>query len=604
MFYSISGKLVAKKPQFAAIETNGIGFKIFASPKTLQKLPKIGFEVRFFCHTNIRQDGAELYGFLEEKELEVFELLLSINGVGPKAGLKILEITNIDSLLSAIKQGRSDLLTKAAGIGSKKAQRIVLELQDKIKKQTSDEEITLLEADMDIEKALKNLGYKQKEISEAIKKIPPKTKSVEERLKAALKIIAIFIFTLSIFTFTFFSSNSAFAANGNELRESIDKRNQELQKINSQIQEVQQNLEETKQEGKTLKKELNKVDNQANQIQLGIKSSEVLIEKLGLETESLTGEISGIEEKIKDKRQSIAEIIRKIQERNNQGILFLLLRHKSLVDSAFEMQSLSDLNTSLTNEINEMRVLRGDLSEKKDESIQTKQKKEVEYVNLKYKKQIVDEVKKEKQSLLEQTKNQEKNYQKQLEELEKQQLAISDEISDLEDELRRAFDPSVLPIKRPGVFEWPIKLKKDGGVGRITQHQGEVSRLYKGRPHNGLDIGAPIGTPVYAADDGIIEAVDNNDRSYYRKYQYGKYVFIKHNNNMSTLYAHLSKQVVKEGEAVKRGDLIGYSGNTGYSTGPHLHFGVYWAPSITFKAVSPAAGLVPIGVVIDPEDYL
>lgn len=599
MFYSISGKLIAKKPQFAAIEANGIGFKIFVSPKTLQKLPEINAEVRFFCHTNVRQDGAELYGFLEEKELEVFELLLSINGVGPKAGLKILEITSIDGLLSAIKQGRSDLLTKAAGIGSKKAQRIVLELQDKIKKQTSNEEITLLEADMDIEKALKNLGYKQKEISEAIKKIPPKIKLVEERLKAALKIIAIFIFIIVLF-----SSNSAFAANGNELRESIDKKNQELQKISSQIQEVQQNLEGTKQEGKTLKKELNKVDVQANQIKLGIKSSEVLIEKLGMETESLTGEIAGIEEKIKDKRKSITGIVQEIQERNNQGLLFLLLKSKSLADSAFEMQSLSDLNTSLTNEINEMRVLRGDLSEKKDESIQTKQKKEVEYVNLKYKKQIVDEVKKEKQSLLEQTKNQEKNYQKQLEELEKQQLAISDEISDLEDELRRAFDPSVLPIKRPGIFEWPIKLKKDGGVGRITQHQGEVSRLYKGRPHNGLDIGAPIGTPVYAADDGVIEAVDNNDRSYYRKYQYGKYVLIKHDNNMMTLYAHLSKQVAKEGEVVKRGDLIGYSGNTGYSTGPHLHFGVYWAPSITFKAVSPAAGLVPIGVVIDPEDYL
>lgn len=161
-----------------------------------------------------------------------------------------------------------------------------------------------------------------------------------------------------------------------------------------------------------------------------------------------------------------------------------------------------------------------------------------------------------------------------------------------------------MPIKRPGVFAWPIKLIKDGGVGHITQHQGEVSRLYKGKPHNGLDIGAPLGTPVYAAADGIVKEIGNNDINYYRRYQYGKYILIKHENNLSTLYAHLSRQIISRGANVKKGDLIGYSGNTGYSTGSHLHFGVYWAPSVLMKSVHPAAGLVPIGVVINPEDYL
>ena len=101
-------------------------------------------------------------------------------------------------------------------------------------------------------------------------------------------------------------------------------------------------------------------------------------------------------------------------------------------------------------------------------------------------------------------------------------------------------------------------------------------------------------------------AVDNNDRgvSRWQKYQYGRYVLIKHDNNLSTLYAHLSRQVVARGATVKRGDLIGYSGNTGYSTGPHIHLTVYWAPSVQMKSVPPAAGLVPVGVTIDPNDYL
>lgn len=187
MIYSLSGKLIAKKQNFIVIEVNGIGFKIFVSSETARKLPKIKERISLFCYTSVKQDGIELYGFLMEKELEVFELLLSADGVGPKAGLKILGITKIDSLLAAIKQGRSDLLTRAAGIGDKKAQRIVLELKDKVKHYKSDDEVALMETDTDIEKALKNLGYKQAEIREAIKNIPSKIKKIEDRLKIALK---------------------------------------------------------------------------------------------------------------------------------------------------------------------------------------------------------------------------------------------------------------------------------------------------------------------------------------------------------------------------------------------------------------------------------
>jgi len=79
---------------------------------------------------------------------------------------------------------------------------------------------------------------------------------------------------------------------------------------------------------------------------------------------------------------------------------------------------------------------------------------------------------------------------------------------------------------------------------------------------------------------------------------------IRHNNNLATLYAHLSQQLVKKEMTVKRGDIIGYSDTTGYATGPHLHFGAYWAPSILMKNIPPAAGLVPVGVIINPEDYL
>ncbi|MBI4993625.1 peptidoglycan DD-metalloendopeptidase family protein [Candidatus Wolfebacteria bacterium] len=410
------------------------------------------------------------------------------------------------------------------------------------------------------------------------------------------------IFLFSIFYFLF--SVPVFAASPQELKDAIDKKNSELQKVNFQIQEIQDNLEGVKKEGQTLKKEVVKIDSQVKQLNLGIKSSEITIEKLGLEVEDLQYKISDSEDQIIKKRKGIAEILKLIQSKDRENILVMLLKNETLAQSVLDSQNLDNLNFQLSNGILELQSLRGELNNKLDESSTKKKLKESESFNLKSRKSIAEDLKKNKETLLVQTKNQEKNYQNQLSELEKQQLEISDEISKFEDELRRTFDISLLPIKRPGVFSWPIKLIKDGGIGRITQHQGEVSYLYKGKPHNGLDIGAPIGTPVYAAEDGKVEAVDNNDRSYYRKYQYGKYVFIKHNNNMSTLYAHLSKQVARVGDIVKRGDLIGYSGNTGYSTGAHLHFGVYWSASVVMKSVSPALGLVPIGVIINPEDYL
>ncbi len=411
------------------------------------------------------------------------------------------------------------------------------------------------------------------------------------------------IFLLSTFYFLL-SAVAVFAAAPEELKQSIEQKTQELENINKQIQENQQKLEVVQSEKKTLQKEVSSVQTQIKQIDLGIKSSEINIEKLGLEVESLQYNISDSEKQIIQKKDVIVEILRELQQKENESPLVAFLKNKTLSDGVFEAQTLADLNNNLSMEVDELTSLKDDLTFSLDKTTEKKQERETEHFTLKNKKAIAGEIKKEKQSLLESTKNQEKNYQKQLSELEKQQQAISDEISELEDELRRSFDPSLLPSKRPGILAWPIKLVKDGGIGHITQHQGVASYLYKGKPHNGLDIGAPMGTPVYAAEDGVVEAVDNNDKNYYRKYQYGKYVLIKHNNNMATLYAHLSKQVVGKGVVVKKGELIGYSGNTGYSTGPHLHFGVYWAPSIKMKSILPAAGLVPIGVIINPEDYL
>lgn len=179
-----------KTQQYVVLNVSGIGFKVLISSKTSRNLPKIGSKAKLFCATILTREDIELYGFLRREELEIFELLNSISGVGPKAALKILNEMRLESLLSAISRGRSDLLTRAAGVGQKKANRIILELADKIKKQKSETEIEQMEFEFELEEVLKSLGYKQNEIREVIRKIPIKTKTLQEKIKFALKLLS------------------------------------------------------------------------------------------------------------------------------------------------------------------------------------------------------------------------------------------------------------------------------------------------------------------------------------------------------------------------------------------------------------------------------
>ncbi|MBI5732868.1 peptidoglycan DD-metalloendopeptidase family protein, partial [Candidatus Jorgensenbacteria bacterium] len=250
-----------------------------------------------------------------------------------------------------------------------------------------------------------------------------------------------------------------------------------------------------------------------------------------------------------------------------------------------------------------LRGLQAEFKDKLVEGQNKKREREIEQGSLLNRQDIVVDQKEEKKKLLSQTNNQEKIYQQQVADLDKKQEEISKTIETFEDQLRTSFDPSLLPIKRPGVFNFPVIDPV------ITQYYGPTKfaeRAYRTKIHTGVDFRARVGTPIFAALDGKIVTVDNNDRgvSRWNRYQYGRYIVIEHDNNLSTLYAHLSRTVVKKGDAVQRGALIGYSGNSGYTFGPHLHMGLFWTPSIQFRRVPPAQGFVPIGVTIDIKDYL
>ncbi len=404
-----------------------------------------------------------------------------------------------------------------------------------------------------------------------------------------------FRFFIVILIFTFSSLNLVVAATPDELKKSIDEKSQQLQEINNQIKENQKTLETVQGQGRTLQNEIKQTDYNINQLNLGIRSSEITIDKLALEINSLQYEIADAEAEINLKREAIAKILQEFQKTEDETPLVIFLRSKSLADSVFEVQNLTDLNTGLRAEIENLRQVKEEMADKMDQSANKKKLTEVESSNLKNRKVILNDVKEERKDLLTQTKNQEKIYQSIISDLQERQMELAEEINILEENLRLSFDPSVLPGKRPGVLAYPLTSIY------VTQEYGQTAFArwaYKTGFHNGMDFRASIGTPILAAEDGEVMAVGNNGNV-----QYGKYVLIKHNNNLATIYGHLSRQIVKSGSTVKRGQVIGYSGNTGYSTGPHLHFGVYWASSVSLKSFS-GAGLVPVGVTVNPADYL
>lgn len=189
MIGSIRGKIILKTEKFLIVETGGVGYKISVSPDVLSSAKKLGDEIMLFVHTHVREDILDLYGFLDRKELEFFEMLLNVSGIGPKGALAILGIASIETLKRAISTGDTGYLTKISGIGKKTAEKIVIELRDKVAGQMKGEkEGGSLQEELDSLEALKSLGYSQNEAREALKKVP-EDGSVNVKVREALKIL-------------------------------------------------------------------------------------------------------------------------------------------------------------------------------------------------------------------------------------------------------------------------------------------------------------------------------------------------------------------------------------------------------------------------------
>lgn len=198
MIATLNGKLIIKELGYVVVECGGVGFKCFVTQKTAASIGKIGDTVLLYTHLAVREDALDLYGFLDLQELEVYKLITSVSGVGAKIGLAVLSEFSADKVMLFIASGDSKSLTAASGVGIKLAQRIVLELKDKVGTFTSKDagidlnsvgNATVNTSSKEAVEALVSLGYSQSEASLAVGRLDPSL-TTNELIKLALKSLA------------------------------------------------------------------------------------------------------------------------------------------------------------------------------------------------------------------------------------------------------------------------------------------------------------------------------------------------------------------------------------------------------------------------------
>lgn len=393
------------------------------------------------------------------------------------------------------------------------------------------------------------------------------------------------------------------ASTADDLKSQMQARQKEIKKLELEIAQYQSSLTATQEEKDTLQRAVARHKTQIKKLEADIALTQKRLQQTELLITSLSYDIRGKEEAIARNRESLAETLRVVRARDETSFVAMILGNSALSEFFGELEALGRLEERIKEQLGNLSTLKEELVLSRGEA----EEKESELKNLKEelddRRVIAQDNKQKSDNLLKETKNKESTYQRLLTEREAKRVKIFDELAAIEDELRRLIDPSLLPTKTRGILAWPVKdflVTQYFGLTDFATSYG--SDVYNGKGHNGIDFRAPIGTPVYAAEDGAVKAIGNTD-SVCPGGSYGKWIIIDHPNNLSTLYAHLSLQKIASGQTVKRGDLIGYSGRTGYVTGPHLHFTVYALQ--TFRlAQTIHCGKVPAGGYIDPLDYL
>ncbi|MEI7463204.1 MAG: peptidoglycan DD-metalloendopeptidase family protein [Candidatus Taylorbacteria bacterium] len=400
------------------------------------------------------------------------------------------------------------------------------------------------------------------------------------RISIAILFITIFIATVNCSLLNFASSANAETAQ--QIQAKIDQKNLDIQNLEKVIKGYQIQIDDLGSQADSLSSTIKSLQLTQKKLEANISVTKDKITTKTFEIEQLGSQIDTKENNIGDDQRVIAQSFKQLNQMGNTDITQIIFGSHSVSGALNTLEELSVMQKNIFDKISSLNKDKDQLEVNKSAS--EKAKSDLLSLN----KQLADQRKvvlstvSQQDSLLKQTNESETSYKKLLAQKKAEQAAFQAEINNFESQLHMLMDPLKLPSAGSSVLVWPLSSVK------ITQYFGNTDfsnanpQIYNGKGHTGLDFRASIGTPVIAALSGTIIGSSNTDLVR-GCYSYGQWLMIKHANGLSTLYGHLSLRSVSVGDKIATGQIIGYSGNTGYSTGPHLHFGVYASDGVQIK---------------------
>lgn len=393
-------------------------------------------------------------------------------------------------------------------------------------------------------------------------------------------------------------------ASTSQILDQIDTTQQQITALKNEIDQLQIQLNNTSKQKNTLQNAVQEIDLNIKKLQTQISLTNAQITQTDKQINVLGQGISTTTNSIGSAQLEIGAALRNMAELDEEPIGAALLSGGTLSDFFDQVVALGAVRDNLENRVQDLSHLKSNLQTSKTTAQQSRDRLTALQRQLSQQKQSLALARQSQNDLLNQTKNQESSYQKLIAQKKAEESSFEDQLVKLAQGLAPA-DPKTAPAPQHGILSWPLDSIT------VTQTFGDTSfaatGAYNGRGHNGVDFRASFGTPVKAARGGTVWEINQGA---VKNCQYGKWVLVKHDDGLTTLYAHLSSIAVTKGERVSTGDLLGYSGDTGYATGPHLHLTVYISSAVTFKNYTCNSGktayipIVPLNAYLDPLSYL
>lgn len=420
-----------------------------------------------------------------------------------------------------------------------------------------------------------------------------------------------FAATIAIASVFLVHQHTVAAATADELKSQISAQSAQIDALEKEIAAFEKELTKVGAEKKTLQSAVKELDLSRQKVTATISVEQKKIATNEIEIQQLDSEIDQKESSLQKSTQAIKESLRRLNVIDDRSMAELFLQEGSLGDFWQSLDGDFQFQAALGEHVEAVSQTKAGLEATLNASTKKQQELMERRRALVAQKQALEATKSAKTELLSNTKEKESEYQKLLEQKRAEKIAFEAALNELEAKLSYTLDPAKIPPAGKGILRWPLDKV------RITQKFGNTafaqSGAYNGKGHNGVDFGASVGTSVKASLSGTVVGSGNTD-AYKGCYSYGKWVLIRHGNGLSTLYAHLSSILVNNGQSVETGEAIGLSGNTGYSTGPHLHFTVFASDAVQIKKLGElksktncAQAAIPVSAFegyLNPLEYL